>query len=72
MRKRVQLRTLTAEEVSEVKRLANSRTASIRMVQRARINAFMHEDPTLYASDAGLKAGFTSTINRPDLGQTVQ
>jgi transposase len=65
MRKPVKLRTLTAEEVTEIKRLANSRTAPIRLVQRARIIAFMHEDPTMYASDAGLKAGFTSTIIGP-------
>jgi len=65
MRKRVELRTLTAEEITEIKRLANSRTAPIRLVQRARIIAFMQEDPTLYASKAGLKAGFTSTIIGP-------
>jgi transposase len=65
MRKPVKLRTLTAEEVTEIKRLGNSRTAPIRLVQRARIIAFMHADPTMYASDAGLKAGFTSTIIGP-------
>jgi hypothetical protein len=57
--------TLTAEEVSEIKRLANSRTASIRLVQQARIIAFMHDDPNLFGSKAGLKAGFTSTITGP-------
>ena len=65
MRKPVKLRTLTAEEVTEIKRLANSRTAPIRLVQRARIIAFMQADPDLYASDAGLKAGFASTIIGP-------
>jgi transposase len=60
MRKRVHLRTLTAEEVSEVKRLAASGKESIRLVQRARIIALMLEDGTLYASKAALKAGFSS------------
>ena len=63
MHKRVQLRTLTAEEVIKINRLANSRTLSIRLVQRARIIFFMHEDPALYASDASVIAGFSSTIS---------
>lgn len=66
MRKRVQLRTLTAEEVTAVKRLANSRTEPFRLVQRARVIAYMLADPALYASAAGLQAGFTSTISGPD------
>jgi transposase len=61
MRKRVQLRTLTAEEASAVKRLAASRKEAIRLVQRARIIALMYDDPTLYASAAALQAGFRST-----------
>jgi transposase len=60
MRKRVQLRTLTAEEVSAVKRLAASRKEAIRLVQRARIIALMLEAPSLYASEAALQAGFSS------------
>jgi len=60
MRKRVQLRPLTAEEAIEVKRLAASRKESIRLVQRARIIALMAEDAALYASEAALKAGFSS------------
>jgi len=54
------LRTLTSEEISAVKRLAASRKESIRLVQRARVIALMLEDPTLYASEAALKAGFRS------------
>jgi transposase len=65
MRKRVQLRTLTTEEVTEIKRLANSRKEPIRLVQRARIIDFMVIDSNLFASEAGLKAGFTSTIIGP-------
>jgi transposase len=65
MRKPIKLRTLTAEEVTEIKRLANSRTEAIRLVQRARIITFMYDDPSLYASDAALKAGFTSSVVGP-------
>ena len=65
MRTPIKLRTLTAEEVTEIKRLASSRKESIRLVQRARIIAYMLEDSHLYASDAGLKAGFMSTATGP-------
>ena len=61
MRTPVKLRTLTTEEITEIKRLATSRKESIRLVQRARIIAFMVEDPKLYATEAGLKAGFKSS-----------
>jgi transposase len=63
MRTPVKLRTLTAEEVSEIKRLASSRKEPIRLVQRARVIAYMLEDSRLYASDAGLKAGFANTVS---------
>jgi transposase len=61
MRKAVQLRTLTTEEVAEIKRIAASRTEAIRLVQRARVIAAMLEDADLHATEAGLKAGFHST-----------
>jgi transposase len=61
MRTPVRLRPLTAEEATEVRRLANSRKAAIRLVQRARLIAFMLDDPNLYAGAAGLKAGFGTT-----------
>jgi len=66
MRTPVKLRTLTAEEVTEIKRLACSRKEAIRLVQRARIIAYMLEDSKLYASDAGLKAGYTSVVTGPE------
>lgn len=47
MRKPVELRTLTAEEVTEIKRLASSRKEPIRLVQRARIIAYMLEGNSL-------------------------
>jgi len=61
MRTPVKLRTLTTDEVAEIKRLATSRKEPIRLVQRARVIALMLEDPQLHATDAGLKAGFRST-----------
>lgn len=61
MRTPVKLRSLTTEEVTEIKRLASSRKAPMRLVQRARVIALMLEDPSLYATSAGLKAGFKSS-----------
>lgn len=61
MRTPVKLRTLTTEEITEVKRLAASRKAPIRLVQRARVIAYLLEDANLYATEAGLKAGFKSS-----------
>ncbi len=65
MRTPVKLRTLTAEEVIEIKRLASSRKEPIRLVQRARIIASMIEDQRLYATEAGLNAGFASAVTGP-------
>jgi transposase len=60
MPKHVKLRTLTEEESQAVKRLAASRTAPQRSVQRAKIIVAILEDDTLKASDAGLQAGYKS------------
>jgi hypothetical protein len=65
MRTPVKLRTLTAEEVTAIKRLASSRKEPILLVQRARIIASMLADQTLYPTEAGLKAGFASTVTGP-------
>jgi len=62
MRKPVKLRTLTTEEIAEIRRLAASRTESFRLVQRARIIAAMLDDPNLYGSEAGQQAGYRSPI----------
>jgi transposase len=62
-RTRVLLRTLTTEEETEIRRLANSRKESMRLVQRARLIASMLDDPTLHASDAGLRVGFRSNAS---------
>jgi len=65
MRTPIKLRTLTAEEVTEIKRLASSRKEPIRLVQRARIIAYLLEDSSLYASEAGQKAGYSSVVTGP-------
>jgi transposase len=58
--KRIRLRALTTQEETEIKRLATSRKEPIRLVQRAQIIAAMLKEPSLAASDAGLRAGFKS------------
>jgi transposase len=58
MPKTIKLRSLTTEEIAEIRRLAASRKESHRLVQRAKVIAAMLDDPQLPASQAGLKAGF--------------
>lgn len=60
MRKAVKLRSLTTEEETEIRRLAASRKAPHRLVQRAKVIVAMLDDPQLHASHAGIKAGFKS------------
>jgi len=65
MRKRIELRELTAEEAAELRRLAASRTQAVRLVQRARIIVLMLEDPDLSASRAGLRVGYKNDASGP-------
>jgi len=58
MPKRIELRTLTTEEETEIRRLAKSRKEPMRMVQRARVIEAMLDDPGLPASRAGQQVGF--------------
>jgi transposase len=58
MRKAVKLRTLTAEEETEVRRLAASRKEPHNLVQRAQVIVAMLDNPQLYATHAGIQAGF--------------
>jgi transposase len=60
MRKAVKLRSLTAEEEAEIRRLAASRKTPHRLMQRAKVIVAMLDDPKLRATHAGLKAGFQS------------
>lgn len=66
MRKPIKLRTLTTEENIAIQRIASSRKEPIRLVQRARVIAFMCEDPGLHATEAGFKAGFKSSAMGPE------
>jgi hypothetical protein len=59
MPKRIALRTLTTEEEAEIRQLAKSRKEPIRLVQRARVIEAMLDDPSLPASRAGEKVGFS-------------
>ena len=60
MPKRLQVRTLTAEEKEELKRLLNSRNAAIKLVQRARVVQALLDDPGLGAARAGRVAGYAN------------
>lgn len=59
MPKRIRLRTLTTEEEKAIRRLAHSRTASARLVQRAMIIESMHDDPDLPATHAARRVGLS-------------
>jgi transposase len=59
MRPAVKLRSLTTEEEVEIRRLAASRKAPHRLVQRAQVIAAMLDDPKLPATHAGIKVGFS-------------
>jgi transposase len=59
MRKAVKLRSLTTEEETEIRRLAASRKAAHRLVQRAKVIVSMLDDPKLHATQAGQLAGFS-------------
>jgi len=58
MRKAIKLRTLTAEEETEVRRLAASRKEPHNLVQRAKLIVALMDDPKLYATHAALQVGF--------------
>jgi transposase len=62
MPKRVKLRILTAEEEEQVRRLAKSRTAKARLVQRARIIVQILDEPNLSPTQSGIRAGFSSVM----------
>jgi hypothetical protein len=59
MRKAVKLRSLTTEEETEIRKIAASRKAPHRLVQRAKVIAALLDDPKLpstqpaYCGDGG-------------------
>jgi len=59
MRKAVKLRSLTTEEKTEIRKIAASRKASHRLVQRAKVIEALLDDPKLHATKAGHQAGFS-------------
>ena len=63
--KQIQLRTLIPEEEAEVRRLATSRKAAVRLVQRAKILVAMLDDSSLNASAASMRAGYKSEVMGP-------
>lgn len=58
MRKALKLRTLTTEEETEIRRLAASRKAPHRLVQRAKVIVAMLDEPGIAARVASQRAGF--------------
>lgn len=63
MAKRLRLRELSEEERGEVRRIARSRTAPVRLAQRARIIEAMMDDPKLSATKAGWMVGYLSGVS---------
>jgi Helix-turn-helix domain len=59
VRKAVKLRMITTEEETEILKLATSRKAAYRLVQRANVIVAMVDDPKLHATQAGQLAGFS-------------
>lgn len=62
MPKRIKLRTLTSEDEKQIRRLASSRTAAARLVQRARTIVQILDEPGLSATASGVRAGFSSVM----------
>ena len=61
MRPAVKLRTLTTEEETEIRKLAASRKAAHRLVQRAKVIVAMLDNPEMRATQAGQNAGFSGS-----------
>jgi transposase len=58
MGKRVKLRDVSEEEAEQVNRLAKSRTASARLVQRAKLIQALLDDPSQSASKVAQRLGY--------------
>ena len=59
MPKRIALRPVTAEEKAEIERLARAHSEPMRRVMRARIIGALLADPSLPATEAGVRAGMS-------------
>lgn len=58
MGKRVKLRAVSEAEIEQVNRLARSRTASARLVQRAKVIQALVDDPSKSATKAAQEIGY--------------
>lgn len=58
MGSRVKLRAVSEEELEQVNRLAKSRTASARLVQRAKVIKALLDDPRKSATHAAQELGY--------------
>jgi transposase len=59
MAKKLELRSVTPEEERELRKLAASRTAPARLVERAKILVTMLNEPEIGAMEAGRRAGLS-------------
>ncbi len=59
----VKLREVSENEKDEIRRLAGSRRAAARLVQRAKIIQQMIENPRLSASEAGRSSGYAGPLS---------
>ena len=59
MAKKLELRSVTGEEERELRKLAGSRTAPARLVQRAKVLVTLLDEPEVGAMEAGRRAGFS-------------
>lgn len=59
MPKRIALRPVTAEEKAEIERLARAHSEPMRRVMRARVIAVLLAEPSLPATEAGVRAGLS-------------
>jgi transposase len=60
MPRQLRLRELTEEEQGDITRLARSRTAPVRLVQRAKLIQVMLDDPQVPAGQAARQVGYRS------------
>ncbi len=59
MAKKLEIRSVTADEERELRKLAASRTAPARLVERAKILVTMLDEPEIGAMEAGRRAGLS-------------
>lgn len=60
MPERLQVREMKGEEERSLRELARARTASARLVQRARVVVTLLDEPRLGAAEAGQRAGYSN------------